>query len=119
MRRLKQLFCIVLALTFTGGFGAGAWVGTLTAAQPRAPAPSSIDRRVDDFQIHFELSPTQIRQLRTVLARHDQERDKIRQTITAEQRKRMDKLEAVSRDSIRLLLNERQRAEYDKLVGPR
>ena len=113
MRRLKQLFCIVLALTFTGGFGAGAWVGTLTAARPRATAPSSIDRRVEDFQIHFDLSPTQIRQLRTVLARHDQERGRIRATITAEQRQRTDKLEAVSRDSIRLLLNDQPSAEAD------
>jgi len=119
MRRLKQLFCLVLALTFIGGFGAGAWVGTLTASAPREAAPSSIDRRVGDFQFHFELSPTQIRQLRTVLAVHDRERAKIVQIVSAQQRQQTDRLEGKSRDEIRQLLTDRQRTEYDKLVGPR
>ncbi len=117
MRQLKQLLFIVLVLTFVGGVGTGAWIGTLLAAPPRAAA--RLDRRVDDFRQHFDLDATQQRQLRTVLADYDRKKEQIKATLTPEQLRRIRTLEESSRERIRLLLTEPQRTEYDKLVGSR
>jgi hypothetical protein len=89
MRQLKRLFLIVAGLTFVGGIGTGAWIGTLLAAPPKPAA--KLDRRVQDFEHYFpDLDATQKRQLREA-----------------------------SRKRIRLILTDPQRTEYDKLVGSR
>ncbi|MHC4548340.1 MAG: hypothetical protein ACYTEZ_06135 [Planctomycetota bacterium] len=115
MRQLKRLFLLVLGLTFVGGLGTGAWVGSLVAAQPVRETP--LDRRVDDFERHFDLDATQIRQLRTILAEHDHRKARIQQEVSAEQFMKTRALEQESRDKIRVILTEEQRGEYDKLVG--
>jgi len=117
MRQLKQLFLIVLGLTFVGGIGTGAWIGTLLAAPPKSGA--GLERRVGDFERHFDLDATQKRQLKTVLADYDHKKGKIRATITPEQLRQIRALEAASRKRIRLILTDPQRTEYDKLVGSR
>jgi hypothetical protein len=117
MRQLKRLLLIVLGLTFLGGLGTGAWIGTLLAAPPRPAA--RLDRRVDDFKRHFDLDATQERQLRTVLADYDHRKDQIKNTLTPEQLRQIHALEEASRKRIRLLLTEAQRMEYDKLAGSR
>ncbi|MHC4971747.1 MAG: hypothetical protein ACYTG3_05400 [Planctomycetota bacterium] len=118
MRQLKQLFLIVLALTFVGGIGTGAWIGTLLAAPPKPGA--KLERRVEDFKHYFpDLDATQERQLRTVLADYDHKKDRIKATLTPEQLRRIRTLEDSSRERIRLLLTEPQRSKYDKLVGSR
>lgn len=117
MRQLKQLLLIVLVLTFVGGIGTGAWIGTLLAAPPKPGA--KLERRVGDFMEHFDLDATQERQLRTVLADYDHRKEQIKATLTPEQLRRIRTLEDSSRQRIRLLLAEPQRREYDKLVGSR
>jgi hypothetical protein len=117
MRQLKQLFLIVLGLTFLGGIGTGAWIGTLLAAPPKQAA--KLERRVQEFMDTFDLDATQERQLRTVLADYDHKKDRIKATLTPEQFRRIRTLEETSRKRIRLILNDPQRAEYDKLVGSR
>ena len=117
MRQLKRLLLIVLALTFLGGLGTGAWIGALLAAPPKPAA--KLDRRVDDFKAHFDLDATQERQLRTVLADYDHQKDQIKGTLTPEQLRQIRSLEDSSRKRIRLILTEPQRTEYDKLQGSR
>lgn len=116
MRQLKGLFLAVLLLTFVAGVGAGAWVESLVAA-PRYQ--SKLDRRVDDFRRHFDLTPTQIRQLRDILAEHDHEDDRIRGGLTPEQYRAIRTLEARSRERIRDILTEAQQEEYDRLTDGR
>ncbi|MHC4816747.1 MAG: hypothetical protein ACYTF8_01630, partial [Planctomycetota bacterium] len=113
MHQLKRLFLIVLGLTFVGGLGTGAWIGTLLAAPPRQGA--KLDRRVQDFKLYFDLDATQERQLRTVLADYDHKKDQIKNTLTPEQLRQIRSLEETSRKRIRLILAEPQRTEYDKL----
>ena len=117
MRQLKRLFLIVLGLTFVGGLGTGAWIGTVLAAPPKQAA--RLDRRVQDFKRHFDLDATQERQLRMVLADYDHKKDQIKGTLTPEQLGRIRTLEEASRKRIRLILADPQRMEYDKLVGSR
>lgn len=117
MHQLKRLFLIVLGLTFVGGIGTGAWIGTLLAAPPKKAA--SLERRVHDFRQHFDLDATQERQLKTVLADYDHKKGKIKATLTAEQLRQIRALEEASRKKIRLILTDPQRTEYDKLVGSR
>jgi hypothetical protein len=117
MRQLKRLFLVVLVLTFIGGVGTGAWIGTLLAAPPRRAA--KLERRVQDFRQVFDLDATQERQLRTVLADYDRKKEQIKATLTPEQLRRIRALEDASRKRIRLILTEAQRAEYDKRVGSR
>jgi len=117
MHQLKRLLLVVLGLTFVGGLGTGAWIGTLLAAPPKKAA--RLDRRVNDFKAHFDLDATQERQLRTVLADYDHRKDQIKDTITPEQLRQIRSLEETSRKRIRLILTEPQRTEYDKLVGSR
>ena len=117
MRQLKRLFLIVAGLTFVGGIGTGAWIGTLLAAPPKKSA--QLERRVRDFMQHFDLDATQVRQLRTVLADYDHGKEKIKATLTAEQLREIRALEETSRKRIRLILAEPQRTKYDNLVGSR
>jgi len=117
MRQLKRLFLIVLGLTFVGGLGTGAWIGTLLAAPPKQGA--KLDRRVQDFKLYFDLDATQERQLRMVLADYDHKKGQIKDTLTPEQLRQIRTLEETSRKRIRLILAGPQRTEYDKLVGSR
>jgi hypothetical protein len=114
MREFKGLLIAALVLTFLGGMGAGAWVRSLAAA-PEVVRPGSVDRRLDDFQQAFpDLSASQMRQLRTVLLRHDDAVRKIRERLSAEQFREKLASEAASREEIRGILTETQRVEYDK-----
>jgi Spy/CpxP family protein refolding chaperone len=115
MRQLKTLLIAALALVFVAGVGTGAWIGSLAAATHE---PRKLDRRVRDFTNVFDLSATQVRQLREVLYDHDQEKERIRQ-MTPEQSLELRALEAESRGRIRQLLTEEQRTEYDRRVGAR
>lgn len=115
MRQLKTLLIAALALVFVAGVGTGAWIGSLLAA---TQGPPTVDRRVRDFTGVFDLSPTQVRQLREVLYDHDHGKERIRQ-MTAEQFQELRALEAESRGRIRQLLTEEQRREYDRRAGPR
>jgi len=110
MRQLKALLLAALALVFVAGVGTGAWIGSLAAA---TQGPPSLDRRVDDFKDAFDLSPTQVRQLREILHDHDQKKERIRQP-TAEQFQELRTLEAESRGRIRKMLTEEQLREYDR-----
>jgi Spy/CpxP family protein refolding chaperone len=111
MRQLKALILTALALVFVAGVGTGAWIGSLAAA---SKGPRSVDRRVRDFQRVFDLSPTQLRQVREILYDHDRRKEAIPRR-TPEQLA----LEAESRDRIRLILTDEQRREYDRRVPPR
>jgi hypothetical protein len=114
MGELRRLILWVVGLTFLGGVGTGAWIGTLMAAPDRPEF--SIDRRVSDFQRHFELNPSQVRRLRQVLAEHDGRVRAIREELSGEQFRRQLETEEQSRRRIRELLTEEQRREYDKLL---
>ena len=115
MRHLKALLVAALALVFVAGVGTGAWIGSLAAA---TQGPRSVDRRVRDFERFFDLSPTQVRQLREIIHDHDKEDKRIR-TATPEQSRELRTLEGESRDRIRQILTEEQRGEYDRRVQPR
>jgi hypothetical protein len=115
MRQLKVLLVATLALVFVAGVGTGAWIGTLAAA---TQAPPTLDRRVRDFQRNFDLTPTQVRQLRETLHDHDVRKDRIRQP-SPEQFQALRALEEESRARIRALLTEEQRREYDRRAGTR
>jgi len=115
LREFKLLILLVLGLTYLGGLGAGAWVGTLTAA-PRMRA-ASVDRRLGDFTEHFDLNPSQVRQLRAVLFRYDKAVDEIRSRLTAREMREKLALERASREAIRTILDDSQRTDYDKLIG--
>jgi len=82
------------------------------------PRPDVLDRRVRDFTKAYDLSPTQVRQLREVLHDHDQRKERIRQ-LTPEQFQELRALEAESRGRIRQLLTEEQQREYDTRARPR
>ncbi len=114
MRQLKALLLASLALVFVAGVGTGAWIGTLAAA---TPAPT-LDRRVRDFTKVYDLSPTQVRQLREILYDHDQKKERIRQ-LTPEQFRELRALEAESRGRIRGMLTEDQLLQYDRRAAPR
>jgi hypothetical protein len=116
MRELKRLIIAVLALTFLGGVGTGAFIGTLTAAsKDRA---QSLGDRVQDFKQHFpDLTSSQERQLRTVIHEHDEKIRAIRRRLSAKQFREQLAEEEAARARIRQVLTERQRAEYDKLIG--
>ena len=116
MRELKRLFIAVLALTFIAGVGTGAWVGTLTAG---TGSGSTEDRRVEDFQAHFDLTKSQIRRLRATIATYDATVKGIRSETTREQFQRILKVQHESRTAIRDLLTDAQKAEYDKLLKGR
>ena len=115
MRELKRLLLIVLGLTFLGGVGTGAWIGSLTAG-PDAVI-STIDDRVAAFEQRLSLDATQVRQLGLILAEHDTRIHSIQQQVTKEQFRRKLAQETLSRDRIRKILRGPQLEEYDKLFG--
>jgi hypothetical protein len=114
MGELRRLIFWVVVLTFLGGVGTGAWVGTLMAAPERTEF--TIDRRVSDFQRYFELSASQVRRLRQVIAEHDARVRDIRAELSDEQFLRQLQTEQESRERIRGILTEEQQREYDKLL---
>jgi len=110
MRQLKALLIAALALVFVAGAGTGAWIGSLAAA---TRGPRSVDRRVEDFKAAYDLSPTQVRQLREILYDHDAKKKRISQP-TPEQFQELLALETESRGKIRHILTEEQLMEYDR-----
>lgn len=110
MRQLKLLLFLTLALTFVGGIGTGAWIGSLVAGpeEPRGTA----ERRVADYTEFYDLNETQQRELETILLRFDHRRGQIRQ-LTAEQLQEMRRLEDETRANIRALLTAEQQRKYD------
>jgi hypothetical protein len=114
MRQLKALLLSALALVFLGGVGTGAWIGSLAAS---APGPT-LDRRVRDFTKVYDLSPTQVRQLREILYDFDHNKKRIQQP-TAEQFRELRALEAESRGRIRQMLTAEQLMMYDRRAGSR
>ncbi|HEX5137596.1 MAG TPA: hypothetical protein VFY93_11520 [Planctomycetota bacterium] len=115
MRQLKALLLAALALVFVAGVGTGAWIGSLAAAPPQ---PRKLDRRVQDFERVFDLSPTQVRRLREILYDFDRDKKRIQQP-TPEQTQELRTLEAESRGRIREILTEEQAREYDRRVAAR
>jgi len=116
VREFKGLLIAALVLTFLGGMGAGAWVRSLAAA-PQTTSPGSVQRRMDDFRSAFpDLTASQMRQLRAVLLRHDDAVDRIQRRLSTEQFQEKLAREAASREEIRGILTDSQRAEYDKLT---
>ncbi|MHC4223229.1 MAG: hypothetical protein ACYSX0_04695 [Planctomycetota bacterium] len=118
MRELKRLFLLVLVLTFFGGVGTGAWIGTIVAA-PSTPRPS-LDDRVQDFETFFgNLDGRQTRVLREIIAEHDTAVARIRQRLSKEQFEDIRRSEDASRERIRAILTPQQRDKYDKRPGRR
>ena len=115
MRELKRLLLIVLGLTFLGGVGTGAWIGSLSAG-PETEI-STTDGRVAEFERRLGLDATQVRLLRVILAEHDNRIDTIHRQVTSEQFRRKLGQEELSRNKIRRILTGQQREEYDKLLG--
>ena len=115
MRQLKLLLLATLLLTFVGGVGTGAWIGSLVAG-PDHTALDSVDRRVGEFAEFFDLDATQVRRIRTVLLVHEKQKAEIRQ-LTPEQFQRIRRLEEKTRDEIRTVLDEQQRIKYDNRSG--
>lgn len=114
MRQLKALLLASLALVFVAGVGTGAWIGSLAAATPEP----TFDRRVRDFTKVYDLSPTQVRQLREILYDFDQDKKRIQQP-TPEQFRDRQALETATRGRIREMLTEEQRLQYDRRAAPR
>jgi len=112
MRNFKFLLLAVMGLTFLGGVGTGAWIGTL-AAQSERPQ-TVVDRRVQEFTAYYDLSPVQARQLRTILVQYDRSKEDVRQ-LTPEQFRELRELEEATRRRIRDLLDPAQQKDYDKL----
>ena len=83
MREVKRLIIGVMVLTFLAGVGTGTWIQSLLAASPEK-ASANLDRRVQDFEQHFELSQTQIRLLKGVLLDYDMKKREIRDRVSAE-----------------------------------
>ena len=117
MREVKRLILAVMALTFLAGVGTGTWIQSLRAASDEPVA--SVDRRVQDFERHFELTARQERVLRGILHDYDRTAAQIKSEITGEQMRKLNDLQEASRDRIRLMLEGPQRAEYDRLIGRR
>ncbi len=116
MRELKRMFVAALCLTFLGGLGAGVFLGGLRAATPAPSGP--LDRRVQDWQGAFELTPSQVRRLREILARYDLGVQQLRDAIGAEQYRRIEELRERHRVQIRSdVLTPEQRVEYDRRRG--
>lgn len=114
MRQLKALLLAALALVFVAGVGTGAWIGSLAAATPG----TGLDRRVRDFTRVYDLSPTQVRQLREILYDLDQRKEQILQPTT-EQFQRKRAVEAEARGKIRQILTEEQLRDYDRRAPAR
>ncbi|MDH3592606.1 MAG: hypothetical protein OER88_12045 [Planctomycetota bacterium] len=119
MRELRRLMLAVLVLTFLGGVGTGAWIGSLAAKPAGTPGPNP-ERRIQDWQQAFpDLTATQIRQIRTILSRHDRAVGEIRQRVSARQWREQRAQEDSSREELRQVLNEEQRRKYNRIVRGR
>ena len=104
MREFKALVLGAVALAFVAGIGAGAWIGNLRAA----PAANriSVDRRLEDWNNRYHLTPSQQRRVRAVLVRYDGGRDRIYSELNAEQWRRLNLLRKKSREEIDRILEE-------------
>ncbi len=109
MNSLYRLFAIVLALTFVAGLGTGAWVGTLTAGSADKE-DSSRERRLQDWQDALpDLSVTQMRRIRTILAEHDRAVALIRERLDRTQWAEILQLESQNREKLHKVLTKSQR----------
>jgi len=117
MRDIRNLFLAVILLTFVGGVGTGAWLGSLRAA-PDQPNKRNIDRRMEDWNRVFQLDASQTRRLRGALQYYEAQRERIRQDAYAEQGARVLRLKEECREKVREILTPEQRAEYDARRRP-
>ncbi len=104
MREFKALIITCVALAFIGGVGLGTWVGSLRAASP--PATRSLERRMTEWTTRYDLTPSQARLIRGVLAGYDGEKSKIQSELDAEHWKRIYKLRDISLHKIDKILAE-------------
>ena len=117
MRDIRNLFLAVIVLTFIGGVGTGAWIGSLRAA-PAQANKRSIDRRMEDWNQAFELDASQTRRLRAALHYYENQRERIRRDVTVEQGVRVLRLKEECRQRVREILTPEQRAEFDARLRP-
>ena len=117
MRDIRNLFLSVILLTFVGGVGVGAWLGSLRAA-PAQPQKRSVERRMEDWKQVFELDASQERRLRAALNYYEMQRDRIRQEVSSEQFVRVHRLQEECREKVREILTPEQRALYDARRTP-
>ena len=105
MREFKTTILASVMLAFVAGIGAGAWIGDLRAS-PASGHPS-VDRRLKNWTERYDLTPSQQRQLRSVLLRYDAGRNQIRSELNRDQRMRLEQLSKRSQDEIDKILKER------------
>ena len=117
MRDIRNLFLAVILLTFVGGVGIGAWLGSLHAAPAQAPN-RGVERRMEDWKRVFDLDASQERRLRAALHFYEIERDRIRQEVSSEQYLRVRHLQEQCREKVREILTPEQREQYDARRRP-
>ncbi|MEE8104722.1 MAG: hypothetical protein V3T86_04210 [Planctomycetota bacterium] len=115
MNGFKKLLLTVLGLTFIGGLGTGAFVGTLLASSKVVAQPE--DRRIDDFREILDVDELQVERLRRIFARHQIELTGLRRTIQQENGRRYNEVHELCRQRIREILTDEQRALYDQRRG--
>ena len=115
MSSFKRLFLTVLGLTFIGGLGTGAFVGTLLASPKVEVRPE--DRRIDDFREILDVDDLQVERLRGIFDRHQIDLSGLRRTIQQENGRRYDEVHELCRQRIREILTDEQRALYDQRRG--
>jgi len=115
MSSFKRLFLTVLGLTFIGGLGTGAFVGTLLAS-PKVEVQRE-DRRIDDFREILDVDDLQVERLRHIFARHQIELSGLRRTIQQENGLRYNEVHELCRQRIREILTDEQRTLYDRRRG--
>ena len=105
MREFKSTILASVILAFIAGIGAGAWIGNLRASP--ASRSASVDQRLRIWTERYDLTPSQQRQLRSVLIRDDAGRREIRSELNRDQRRRLEQL------------NKQSQAAIDKILGQR
>ena len=106
MSDVKRTVLFALLLAFVGGIGAGAWVSDLRAA-PNTVQPS-IERRVEAWRAKYDLTPSQVRQVRDVLLRYDAGSTRIRNEMDSERWRRIQKLRTDANKDIDRILGKEE-----------
>jgi hypothetical protein len=109
MREFKTLVLAAVALAFVAGIGAGSWISDLRAAT--TPSHPSVERRLENWNKRYNLTPSQQRRIRSVLVRYDAGRDRIFSEISAEQWQRLNRNLADSQREIDEILQEQAPAD--------